>query len=773
MNGDPTGAGWPDEINLEDEAVLEMARRTNPDSNPRPNPIPLEPKVPIAPEKKKKTFKDEQLEEIAKLPPELQPYGAELIEWIGSHENPTPVYNTLVSFLQYRNTKFKIIPGNGFYFSPADGIISVSTPFYKEMKEKVGMEMTPMQFIFGAMHEFAHLKAMIELNDAGLQNMLRQFDYVQNKKFAKPGEDGKPAFYSAGGIYAFYYNILEDVIVNTMVENTELYGANFTEGKKNRQEVTDLYTEKFFAIHLPAGAGQGDYTLNGEEFVKIEQGQGDYKRAAKEDYDRGFDWTKLPVPMRRASQFTTYLMKNQMIGLSEKSVFDPEKQPDGKHILDPDVAMIFTRPLVEVYKTLLQKVAEKYKNDPEKYLSYLKFMTTFQKIQTWGEKNGEVVETESHKVLNVMSETCVTDLKINFDRAALNYEYGPLSNMINQYGLEGDITSLTFLQVFNQFKELNFRAPASGTIPFKYNLLKRTQVIRETLEPIFSLLLILDDSFKAKEAGDPPPSRTGRIVTVNKDSGSGVSSVVVVWDKRSDGSSKNKNTGSLDMASGIDEGLFSGEIETIFDPDKNLILLVNKPKKGKKPPKGPIPKKKDPRDKEYKDDDDDEDEDDDDEEDDDEDEDEDGGDGVPSDEKDDKKPKDGDDESEDKEGSEDKNDDEGDSEDEDDSEDEGKEGEDDVEGEGDEEEPDSIKELRGYKKFLKKLQRQRAREKRLKKIEDELNGNKFRKNRRDLAEEERLLGILKSKAGEFGKGGVRVPEVTREAIREVMKLEDI
>jgi|GEM_PF-1613885 len=813
-----TDSSQPEHFGL-DKATLEMA------NVPTPNP-----------DDPKKPKKDKKLEEIQDIPPELEPYRQELMEWVGTEDNPKPIYRTLVSFLQYQDVKFKLIGGKGFYFAPSEGVISLSVPFYKEMKDKFGNEMSPIQFLFGAMHEFAHLKTMIELNEAGLHNLLKQFDYTSQKGYFIDTPDG-PVRMTAGETYDHFYNILEDAMVNQMVFNTIFYGENFAEGRQNREQVTNLYTEKFFPIKLtPEQYAQ--VMIHNLRNPDNPISQPTDFIAKKEHYAAGFDWNQTATPMNRTGQFSTFFIKNQMGVLEASSVFDPTKNPEGKHILHEDVGMIFTRPLTEVYETLLKRVIGKYRSDPAKYINYLRFMTEIVRVPVYGVKNGKVKRVKNDDVYNVMNPGRVDgNGNVDYTLATFEYSRGAIKPVLDKLGSKTHPASITFLDLFNNFKQLDWRRQTGGTVPFIFSLQERIEAYRHILEPIFSLLCVLDDSFTPEmpQGDDSPPKpqkppewpkdnnwrpgdwvkndvpgspnrgKRGRIVRINGDP-ENPDSIVVVYDKDQshldkkeavDPDDGEETLGLVTRIQGMADSLpsggnsylnnFSGETETVFDPNRNLVLLhkEGKSQKGSQPPtekekdfrRKEIVKKEKPE-NEPDDEDNDEDDDDGDEDLDDtfENEDE-------SDNKDKKgKPKPGgkqnkpgepEDQDEGGEGSEegDKDKDKSGGEDKEPKPNEG-EGED---GEDHNEQvaQGSKKGLSRYRGFVERLLREDRRNRRNKEIEAELGSKGFKEKTRDLAEEER---VIKKLAEARRKLGLETPEgieeIDRQLIHEYRELEE-
>ncbi len=436
------------------------------------------------------------------LSPELLPYRDEMKNWVESHMDDIGV------FLEYRNTKFKLIYGDGFYHQPGTDTISVDVAHYKKYKDKgLGVEQSVFFLTF---HEFAHLKTMLELDEAGKHNLREQFNY-EGKKVIRSKEN--PAkFASLQPTYRKFYNILEDAIVNHLVFNTRHFsGASGEGGKKSRTEIINLYTDQFFSIFKKVELGKGEYIVNPdpsaaqkEPIVRVGEGKGDLIVMKKEDYERGFDWNEAEPELGRSGQFLTFFMKNQMIGLKASEIYDKDKNPGGKHKLNEDAAIALTRSLGEAYKILLEKVIEKYKNDPGKLKRYVEFMKEVIKIRSYKEKGGEIVEGKSDLQENVINPKAVSNdmLEVNVALAGLMYK-----EKIKRIGAEMGISSIlsySFLDLFNQFKALKKSRQYSWTFPLKYNLAERSKIARKALEPIFSLLCILDDSFDVKVMEESP-----------------------------------------------------------------------------------------------------------------------------------------------------------------------------------------------------------------------------------------------------------------------------
>jgi len=556
---------------------------------------------------------------------DLWPYRDEMREWANSHADD------IAAFLQYKNAKFKLIFADGFYHRPGDDTISLSVQEFKEMKESGGM--TIDQIFFGFLHEIAHLKTMIELDSAGKYNHLAHFRYEEEKKIEDSNNSTK--FATLRSAYRQFYNITEDAVVNSLVFDTPYFSENIGgESKKRNTEVKDFYTSKAFALHEKAE--NGDYAeivdnKTGKKSIhKTEPGRGDLKKIDSQGYDEGFNWNDAVPDMNRGGQFLTYFIKNQMIGLKEGDI-KSSQNPEGKHELHEDTASALSKSLIDAYEILLRKSLDKYKNDPQKLKRYIRFMSQAQRVPKFEEKNNEIVETGFDIVPNVFSPSIINkdpkerirtindlvgdEKKINsiVAFAKLNFRQ-ELKKIGKEIGLR-DISDFTYLDLFNEFKEVDKKKSHSWTFPLKHNLTERTKIMRVALEPIYTLLCILDDNFEVnlppeREPGGPPPPKgpenpekpmwkQGDKVKNNQKGSSNfgkkgvVSSVYFGGDGNVESVTVKYIEEDSKMASEIQA---SGDEELIYNPNENLIFITKKGAKGGQ--KG----KEDPREKEYEDD---------------------------------------------------------------------------------------------------------------------------------------------------------------------------
>lgn len=687
------------------------------------------------------------------LSKELWPYRDEMKRWADEH------IDDFGSFLEYRNAKFKLVCGTGFYHAPGKDIISLSVPFYKGCKESG--EMTIDQIFFASLHEFAHLKTMLELDRAGKKNQMQQFVYEKNKVIRDKKDSAK--FATLGSTYRQFYNIMEDAIVNRLVLSTRHYSESNSDASRGRnQEIKDLYTDKFFPMFKEVGEGQGEYLKNpgkreakDKPYLKVGKGNGNLESVSAEDYQRGFNWNEMKPEMGRSGQFLTFFMKNQMTGLKKEEIYDEVNNPMGTHELHPDVALALTRPLPEVYATLLKKINEKYKDDPAQVNRYADFMTQASRIEVFAEKNGKISQEEPDIVVNVCNPNAIKQGTFEVNHALAKSQYVEKLKSASQKIGSYDPRSLSFLDVFDKYKDVTRSKEYSWTFPLKHNLLERTRMTREVLEPIFTMLCILDDSFDVElppetRPNNPEPSkekqenhekpdwkRGDKVVNEDKNSSyfgkkgvltgvtfgvdGNVESVTVEYFE--DGKSK--------MAGSVSEKIvLTGEIEEVYKPDENLALWIEKQKSEGKQKSEFDDKRKKKYEEEEK-----------------EEEEEKGEDDEDEDESDDKEKQEGDEQQpeQDKSGDED--------------------------GEGEEADLDEALESL-EEKYLKELMEQDEREANLKEAEDQKKTAEYQEKKGDLHRAQQLLEQLRRQRQEKGDPHPSDPNFSdKEIVKKYLELE--
>ncbi len=423
--------------------------------------------------------------------------------------------------------------------------------------------------------------------------------------------------------YRQYYNITEDAIVNDLALNT----AHFARGvsaaaSQRRREITDLYTDKLFRLFRRMAAGQGDYIKNpnplsakDEPYLEVGEGNGDLVLLGQEDYEQGFDWNEIEPQSNRSGQLLTWFIKNQMIGLDAKDIgvksdeiaaADPEiyrsLNGEGKIKLDKDAALALTQPLSKTYRTLLQSVSLKYASDPKQLARYINFMQDSIIVPHFVEHQGEIIKEKDNQYFNVFPPACVRNGKINVELAGIIFDKF-LADAAKTAELSLS-SQRTYLDFFNSFKG---KAPAKGkslTQPLKLTLEERTDIMRRVMEPIFSLLCVLDDDFDIKmpneddsggegggEGGgdeelDEPTWQRGEQVINLDESSPNYNKKGTITGVQHDPVSKKVISVEVTyweeveaMAAALKKKP-TGDIETVYDPYKNLALLTKEGQSG-------------------------------------------------------------------------------------------------------------------------------------------------------------------------------------------------
>lgn len=446
----------------------------------------------------KKSPKERGTSHAPELPTELIPFRDEMKAWIDAH------LDDVHTFLEY-GKKFNLVYGTDFYHKPGKvnkpDTISLDVSHYKRLRER---GISPEHIIFFAtLHEFAHLKTMLEMDLAGKHNHVAHYNYEAHKTIRDKKDPTR--FVRLQPTYREFYNISEDVIVNFLVQNTRHYGvASGSRSREARQEIVDLYTHIFFAMYKKTNAGEGSYVKNEDKNTRVHEpytfvgeGKGNFEVLTTEDYAQGFDWNEVQPELKRSGQFLTFFMKHYMIGLPLESVHHEKLNPTGTHRLHEDVTEVLHQPLVDVYETLLKKVVAKYGSDAAQWKRYSECMRTTIAIPVFHMKDGTVVESEKSDVVHTVASGkafFAKDGMLNVALAKKLYR-DELSQCVSGMGISG-VFDIRYTDFFDQFKTLlRGSGTRSLTFPLKYNLHTRTRIIRKVLEPIFTLLCILDDSF--------------------------------------------------------------------------------------------------------------------------------------------------------------------------------------------------------------------------------------------------------------------------------------
>lgn len=547
-------------------------------------------------------------EKIETLPPELEDARKEVDAWFASNRDRISV------FLEYKNANFNLQynAGQGYYHMPKTDIISLDLADYKKYRDEGATVQQAIAFFF--LHELSHLKAMLQEDTAGKMNMLEHFKYEQKKKIEDSEHPGK--FLTLGKAYRQFYNILEDAIVNDMVLGTAMFGSNF--GPASRQageELREMYVHKAFVLYRPTEPGQGDFAEQPDPenpeamtMVKVGEGKGDWKIVDREDHKNGFDLTQCRPADSATSQFVYFFMKNQMLGLETERTAEQYDKED-KITVNRDVASVLNLPLPEAYEYLLNRVLEKYASDPDKLDRYLRFMGKMPQVVQHFKKNKYKTEKVSEETVNnVFDSSCIDKDTIRVGLAKQTFRTN-----LDKIGIK-NADELSFIELFNKFKERKVSKEYSWTLPLRYNQEDRTTIMRKSLEPIYTLLSILDDHFDMslgeppqpprkpekppKDNEDEPPERgvwtVGDEVRNNEKNSpyfgrKGVIREVIFAEQAAEGEEAIVASVRVDYYE--DEGIskmakdaksLSGEYEIVENPDTNLILLSKKGKGGGK-----------------------------------------------------------------------------------------------------------------------------------------------------------------------------------------------
>ncbi len=533
-----------------------------------------------------------------KLSPELELAKAEVDNWMRVHHNDIKV------FLQYKGSDFNLRynVGQGYYHQPKTDIISLDIlDYYNYRKAGATIDQAIAFFI---LHELSHLKTMLEGDTAGKKNMLEHFVYESRKVIEDAKRPGK--FLQLNSAYRNFYNILEDAIVNDLVLHTSLFGSNFgPESRRRSEELRNFYVDKAFVLYKKGEGQENDHALvmtdSGEKMQKVEPGEGTHKIMSREDYDLGFDMNQSPNTQSVTSQFLYFFMKNQMLGLEPERTAEDYEGDDKINVL-PETSAVLNLPLVDLFPYLLKSINQKYANDPEKLKRYLRFMSISNKVRHFVKVGHRVQEAEGDVFYNVFHPYCLTASGVNFGLAGKDYK-----DALEKSGFSG-YEDFTFIDFLNIFKQVKRSKDNSWTLPLKYNLVDRTNLFRKFLEPIFTMLSILDDQFDTtindgrnekpktpnpdkSESSDSPDNEDenndewslgDKVINDDKNSPNyGRKGVIrdVVYDPNT------KKIKSVKVDYFVDEGQshavsqassgesLSGDFEYIEDPDNNLILM--------------------------------------------------------------------------------------------------------------------------------------------------------------------------------------------------------
>lgn len=413
-------------------------------------------------------------------------------------------------FLEHSQKIPTFIYTNHSAFDPKRTIVFVDVTEIAQARESG--KFTEAQIKFNSFHEFGHYKEFAELARVDRYHALAQYDYEDKKRVRDPNDPTQ--FLSLAPTYHQFYNIIDDMIVNFRALNTAYYATD----PSRKEEAESLYGNHLFAAYRQVKPGEkGSFKLNPdpekaekEPILFVGEGNGDLVKVSQEEYRQNVDWTKLEPKMGRNGQFLDFLMKDQMGRVDSDRVADPELGKDGDYQLHPDVAQIFTRPLLEVYTDLLDKAIQVLaSHPPEKTKVYLEFMKGIIKVPTYQLEGKKVKIVGAELVENVINPNAIDVVsgKINVAYAKIQF-LNKIKSFTAELGIDNP-RQLKLIDAFRDFKKFKARGAYSLSLPLKHILVERNRIVRNLIEPIFSLLCILDDSFyitlPPENAPDAPP----------------------------------------------------------------------------------------------------------------------------------------------------------------------------------------------------------------------------------------------------------------------------
>lgn len=431
-------------------------------------------------------------------PPELEPYRQQLEQWVEARRS------LLAYFMDRQDQDFEIVYGDWFWYKPGKknticmGVLAFKQALDLYKDELAEGLLTLDQIMFALLHEMAHMKTTREGNRAGLKFILDHFlKYLARKKIESADQQGE--YIALNSTYFNFYNILEDCVVNRMVLNTPWYGD-----VRSQNSIKNLYVGPFFQLYRPATDGNFLEEINpltGQAKVrKIKPGEkGTLAALTEKDYQDGFQTDQLyqrnePGKTNLAGDFLTYFIKSQMGVMPVDAFYDGQKYPkqaNSRYQVASEIAACFNEKIPQLYEKLLSQVIQKYAGDKEKLSRYVDFMAMTNKVSTYRMENRKVVEGEPAVYYNVIPPNAAKPVAGGDLFLAVNIFKQGLAKL-PIVGLD----KMTLPQMFAEFKRLKSGRDIKGnTIPFSYTYVERTHMIRKAIEPIFSLLCLLDDSF--------------------------------------------------------------------------------------------------------------------------------------------------------------------------------------------------------------------------------------------------------------------------------------
>lgn len=431
-------------------------------------------------------------------PPELEPYKQQLEKWVEARRS-------LMSFFMDRQDQdFEIVYGDWFWYKPGKknticmGVLAFKQALDRYKDELAEGLLTLDQIMFALLHELAHMKTTREGDRAGLNFILDHFlKYLPGKKIESADKKGQ--YIALNRTYFNFYNILEDCVVNRMVLNTPWYAD-----AKAQNSIRGLYVGPFFELYRPAADGAYLEELNPQsgrrEIRRVGPGEkGTLQALSERDYQEGFDAKTLyqrteAGRSNQAGDFLTYFIKSQMGVMPADAFYDGDKYPkhaNSRYLVETAVAACFNEKIPQLYERLLAEVITKYSGDREKLKRYVDFMGMTFKMDTYKVENRKVVKADPAVYYNVIPPNAAHMVS----RGDLFLAVNLFKQALTKLPIAG-LEKMTLPQLFAEFKRLKQGKTAHGnTIPFAHTYTERTHIIRRVIEPIYSLLCLLDDSF--------------------------------------------------------------------------------------------------------------------------------------------------------------------------------------------------------------------------------------------------------------------------------------
>lgn len=424
------------------------------------------------------------------VPEELIPYAEILEAWIANHMLQLKV------FLDNPAAPFTIKYGNSFSYQPVDNTITLCLKSFRDAIENksINSDRSPMtldQIMFALFHEIAHLKDYLEGDLAGRRNLLEQFKYFSKKKIHTSSNQ---VIAGKGNFYALLYNIFDDIIVNYRVLSSSAFP-----NEETRREIAAIYKDNFFPLYR--NDAQQSSTSETEQKILVKA----------EEYEHGFDFREICDPKGLTGQFLSILIKSQM-GVMPKEPFtatSSETRP--KFQAHPTLVKLFSAPLIDSYRDLLSQVVAKIASlPPEEKITMANFLTNKISIPHLVYLNGKIQVKEERTYYNLLAES--PEVLMQGDQSIVNSAWFEYQKFLKQAGL-GSGKQLTIQELFAEFKKIDLSKKSDYTSFLQINANERAHLLRKILEPIVTMLSVLDGEFdlsglenvEHNNGGDPSP----------------------------------------------------------------------------------------------------------------------------------------------------------------------------------------------------------------------------------------------------------------------------